>query len=121
MLQDDYQLEVAKYLQRIYEQIQDYKPPEIPKQSEAEKAFAKWLPFLPQPPKPKLDPSKRLKGLYIHGSVGGGKTLLMDMFFECCETVIDLVYILKLFLALRCKLSFIFRSRIKNVYTSIRS
>jgi cell division protein ZapE len=29
------------------------------------------------------DPRAPLKGLYVHGSVGTGKTMLMDMFFEC--------------------------------------
>ncbi|XP_037955727.1 putative ATPase N2B [Teleopsis dalmanni] len=27
------------------------------------------------------------KGLYIYGSVGGGKTTLMDMFYECCTDI----------------------------------
>lgn len=27
------------------------------------------------------------KGLYIYGSVGGGKTTLMDMFYDCCTNV----------------------------------
>jgi protein AFG1 len=85
LLPDEHQLEIAQSLQRIYEQIQDYRPPDIPKLKV--NPLAKWLPFLPKPEKPRLDPSKRLKGLYIHGSVGGGKTMLMDMFFECCEMV----------------------------------
>ena len=41
-------------------------------------------------PKNRLDPSKRIQGLYIYGSVGGGKTMLMDMFFDCCENVMTL-------------------------------
>lgn len=28
-------------------------------------------------------PRETVKGLYIHGSVGAGKTMLMDLFFEC--------------------------------------
>ncbi|TAM96109.1 MAG: cell division protein ZapE [Rhizobiaceae bacterium] len=28
-------------------------------------------------------PNRRIKGLYIDGSVGTGKTMLMDLFFEC--------------------------------------
>jgi len=27
------------------------------------------------------------KGLYIYGSVGGGKTMLMDLFYDCCDKV----------------------------------
>ncbi len=31
----------------------------------------------------KTTPEEPLKGIYIHGSVGRGKTMLMDMFFRC--------------------------------------
>ena len=31
-------------------------------------------------------PRKNLRGLYIHGNVGSGKTFLMDLFFERCHT-----------------------------------
>lgn len=27
------------------------------------------------------------KGLYIYGSVGGGKTTLMDLFYDCCTVI----------------------------------
>lgn len=30
----------------------------------------------------KPGPSAAVKGLYVHGSVGRGKTMLMDMFYE---------------------------------------
>lgn len=29
----------------------------------------------------------KTKGLYIHGSVGGGKTTLMDLFYDCCTVI----------------------------------
>ncbi|KAG5675013.1 hypothetical protein PVAND_004953 [Polypedilum vanderplanki] len=86
LLPDEHQVEIAKHLQRIYEQIQVYRPPEIPVVKV--NPLSKWFPFIfPKPVKPRLDPSKRLKGLYIYGSVGGGKTMLMDMFFECCDMI----------------------------------
>lgn len=83
---DDHQLKIAQELQRIYEQAHTYNPPDIIPTSSNENVLTKWLPFMNQPNN-KLDPSKRLQGLYIYGSVGGGKTMLMDMFFDCCENV----------------------------------
>jgi protein AFG1 len=85
-------MEVAKELNRIYHEIQNYAPPEISQEMFTEKSLmSKLLPFgLGEQAKPKLDKKARLQGLYIWGSVGGGKTLLMDMFFDCCEKVMTL-------------------------------
>ena len=94
---DDHQLKIAQELQRIYEQVHTYQPPDIIPTSSNENILTKWLPFMSQP-KNRLDPSKRLQGLYIYGSVGGGKTMLMDMFFDCCENVSFTVMLLNLFL-----------------------
>lgn len=77
---DEHQMKIAQDLQRIYDEIQTYQPPENVGSSAS--FFSKILGS-----KPKLDQSKRLKGSYIYGSVGGGKTLLMDMFFDCCTKV----------------------------------
>ena len=82
LLPDEHQVKIAHDLQRIYDEIQSYQPPEP---TIAGGFFSKLLGS-----KPKLDQSERLKGLYIYGSVGGGKTLLMDMFYECCTKVSDL-------------------------------
>lgn len=38
------------------------------------------------------------KGVYIFGSVGGGKTTLMDMFFDCCDKVRNLEYFLFIYI-----------------------
>lgn len=58
-------------LQQTYDSIQGYEP--VP-----ESLISKWLSF----GKSKAAP----KGLYIWGAVGGGKTMLMDLFHETVAT-----------------------------------
>lgn len=76
LMPDEFQTAVAGDLQKLYEQIQDYEP--------KPKSFSKWFSFGKKPADDKF-----IKGLYIYGSVGGGKTMLMDLFFDCCQ-VFDL-------------------------------
>ncbi len=65
---DSAQMHVAKCLDRVLSELKRKRP--------AAKASALgWL-FAA-----KKKPSEKIKGLYIHGSVGRGKTMLMDMFF----------------------------------------
>lgn len=69
LVEDEHQMKVARTLQNIYEEINGYKPEEF-------NLLDKWLGRKrKQPP----------KGLYIHGAVGGGKTMLMDLFYKCCQ------------------------------------
>lgn len=69
LVEDEHQMKVARTLQSIYEEINGYKPEEF-------NLLDKWLGRKrKQPP----------KGLYIHGAVGGGKTMLMDFFYKCCQ------------------------------------
>lgn len=86
MKPDEHQVKVAQELQRIYDQIQSYQPPDTTGASATPGFFSKFF-----HKKPKLDQALRLKGLYIYGSVGGGKTMLMDMFFDCCTQVMTLI------------------------------
>ncbi|KAG5333837.1 AFG1L ATPase, partial [Acromyrmex heyeri] len=69
LMNDTYQTKVAQTLQQIYQEVQDYKPQQL-------NLLEKWF------------YSKRRdapKGLYIYGAVGGGKTMLMDLFYNCCQ------------------------------------
>ncbi|KQV73199.1 cell division protein ZapE [Rhizobium sp. Root1220] len=65
---DSAQMHVAKCLDRVLAQLKQKRPA-------AKGSALGWL-FAA-----KKKPSDRVKGLYIHGSVGRGKTMLMDMFF----------------------------------------
>lgn len=80
LLPDDHQKQVVNDLQILYEKLKDYEP-KAPAGN-----FSKWFSF-GQSQKKSAEPD--IRGLYIYGSVGGGKTMLMDMFFDCCQ-VFDL-------------------------------
>ncbi|KYN20939.1 Putative ATPase N2B, partial [Trachymyrmex cornetzi] len=76
LVNDTYQTKVAQTLQQIYQEVQDYKPQQL-------NLLEKWF------------GSKRRdapKGLYIYGAVGGGKTMLMDLFYNCCQVSLWLLY-----------------------------
>lgn len=77
---DEYQQRVMESLQRLFDEIQGYKPPEVKAKSFLSSIFGAKASNLSQTP----------KGLYIHGSVGGGKTTLMDIFYDCCTAVSSL-------------------------------
>ncbi|KAK2716127.1 putative ATPase N2B isoform X2 [Artemia franciscana] len=68
---DEYQQKVANALTNVHNIIRSYEPP-------SPRLFSKWL---------KLSKRKSIvKGLYVWGAVGGGKTMLMDMFHDCVPT-----------------------------------
>lgn len=76
---DEHQTKVMSELQLLYDTIQTYTPAEISSKS----SLLKWLPISSAKSSNKNSP----KGLYIHGSVGGGKTTLMDLFYNSCSSV----------------------------------
>lgn len=67
--EDTVQLRIGEQLQRVYEDVKKYQPTQTT-------FFSKLLASNKQ---------KGPKGLYIYGAVGGGKTMLMDLFFDVCQ------------------------------------
>ena len=66
LVKDEYQVQAIRKLQEIRKSLEGYTP-------STPGLISKWLGF-----RPKEAP----KGLYIHGAVGGGKTMLMDLFHD---------------------------------------
>lgn len=75
---DPHQTAVAEVLQSLYEQVHSRQPPQLPSKS----SFS-WF-FKGPSSSANANAQSGPKGLYIHGSVGGGKTTLMDLFYDCC-------------------------------------
>lgn len=71
---DSHQTLVTEALQNIYNNIQGYRP----LVSDSKGFFGLFS---------GKQSSNAPKGLYVHGSVGGGKTTLMDLFYDCCSNV----------------------------------
>lgn len=98
LIDDSHQRRIVKQLDSVHESLVDYSPP-------SQSAISKLFGRMKEPP----------NGLYMHGSVGCGKTMLMDLFFSCCKVNIfytlllllsrrDIAkYIRKLYLHLYCK------------------
>lgn len=72
LLSDAHQEAVAERLQEVYDSLAGYEP-------KGPSFLGKWLGG-----RQKLR-NRAPKGLYIYGSVGGGKTMLMDLFYNCCQ------------------------------------
>ncbi|KPM05009.1 lactation elevated protein 1-like protein [Sarcoptes scabiei] len=100
---DPHQLKVIERFLALDERLKTYQPP-----SKSNRLFdwsmmmrdnfalSKWNTWLNQtdssqslsPPSLQFDPSSSLpilQGLYLHGGVGCGKTMLMDLFFQNCS------------------------------------
>ncbi|XP_053602957.1 putative ATPase N2B isoform X2 [Plodia interpunctella] len=71
---DEYQEKVMQHLQNVYHEVTAFQRPET--RGTTGKSLFNFF--------RKSEPQKILapKGLYIYGSVGGGKTMLMDLFYE---------------------------------------
>lgn len=71
LMSDEHQRNVVEALEEVYHKVEIYEPakPGI---------FTKWI---SKGKKKKKAP----KGLYLYGAVGGGKTMLMDLFYNSCQ------------------------------------
>jgi peroxisome-assembly ATPase len=74
---DVHQEAVAIALQQVFEQMKNYQPVK-------DESFFSFFEFGKAKKKSIMNSPK---GLYIYGSVGGGKTMLMDLFFNCCTVL----------------------------------
>ncbi|CAK1604123.1 unnamed protein product [Parnassius mnemosyne] len=70
---DSHQENVVQHLQKVYEEVTAFNRPSLHFQHQSFFNF-----FKRKVPEKIIAP----KGLYIYGSVGGGKTMLMDLFYE---------------------------------------
>lgn len=75
LINDNHQREIVKQLDGVYKSLANYSPP-------SQNTILKLFNRLKDPP----------KGLYMHGSVGCGKTMLMDLFFSCCDVSTHILY-----------------------------
>lgn len=71
LLPDEHQHRITQKLQHVYEEIENYTPA-------SQGMFSKLF--------RRREIKKGPKGLYLYGSVGCGKTMLMDLFYTCCKT-----------------------------------
>ncbi|KAF3480792.1 uncharacterized protein GIQ15_06139 [Arthroderma uncinatum] len=87
---DDHQRAIIQHLQDLHDMLLDYKAPAVvhpsleslnagpPKSS----FFGLLFNNTPKPAEATQIPSNLPKGLYMHGDVGCGKTMLMDLFYD---------------------------------------
>lgn len=77
---DRHQEEVVKHLQNIYDEIKQYEKPSL-QRAQGSGGFFQFFTSHNTPTK-----ENSPKGIYIFGSVGGGKTMLMDLFYDTVPT-----------------------------------
>lgn len=89
LLPDKDQEATAEKLEHVYNSLKNYQPSPVKLSSKSGKGLFGGL-FKKDNTATnsiQLLNNASPKGLYIYGSVGGGKTTLMDMFYDCCTNV----------------------------------
>lgn len=83
LVEDKHQLNIIRAFDEVHKSLKGYRPRPAPKPSAVTKMFQGLLGGT-SASKEKEDQhfSDIPTGLYIHGAVGGGKTLCMDLFFD---------------------------------------
>ncbi|KAG6331473.1 hypothetical protein ID866_7615 [Astraeus odoratus] len=82
---DLHQRRIIEHLQAFYVNLLSYKQPPVPPVSPSTAApslFSRIFTRSAPPPDQEGYPSNAPKGLYLHGDVGTGKTMLMDLFYR---------------------------------------
>ena len=79
---DPHQRRIIQHLQSFYTQLLAYTPPPVPPSTPLASSTLFSRLFSRKPPEPESAPPNALKGLYLYGDVGTGKTMLMDLFFD---------------------------------------
>lgn len=89
---DDHQLQILEDLQSLYDAVLTYEPPPVPDPAadlptEASRRGGIFSNLFglsaPEPPAIPAIPDNVPKSLYLFGDVGCGKSMLMDLLYEC--------------------------------------
>ncbi|XP_075165580.1 putative ATPase N2B [Haematobia irritans] len=88
LLPDKVQKKTTQELEDLYNTLKNYQPkPVRVETSSGGGFFGRFMKKEQSAPKIELLNTTAPKGMYIYGSVGGGKTTLMDMFYSCCDDI----------------------------------
>jgi protein AFG1 len=82
---DEHQRTIITKLETLHDELREYNPPPVPSSAINNNPSSSWFSKLFSPSSSKNSYDLDLtppKGLYLHGDVGCGKTMLMDLFYS---------------------------------------